>query len=84
MSTEPAQALDDASEPARVSALADAGLPTRWWGRPFAETRWVLELSRLVIDPVFVGRDVLRGGGRSVILMPGFLAGDQTLVVMAA
>jgi pimeloyl-ACP methyl ester carboxylesterase len=84
MSTEPALALDDASVPARASALAGAGLPSRWWGRPFAETRWVLELSRLLIDPVFVRRDVLRGGGRSVIVMPGFLAGDQTLVVMAA
>jgi triacylglycerol lipase len=65
-------------------APAGAGLPTRWWGRPFAETRWVLELSRLLIDPVFAGRHVLPGGGRPVILMPGFLAGDQTLVVMAA
>ena len=65
-------------------APAGAGLPTRWWGRPFAETRWVLELSRLLIDPVCAGRHVLPGGGRPVILMPGFLAGDQTLVVMAA
>jgi triacylglycerol lipase len=37
-----------------------------------------------LIDPVFAGRDVPRGGGRPVILMPGFLGGDQTLVVMAA
>jgi pimeloyl-ACP methyl ester carboxylesterase len=37
-----------------------------------------------LIDPVFAGRDVPRGDGRPVILMPGFLAGDQTLVVMAA
>jgi triacylglycerol lipase len=84
MSTEPAQALNDASEPARASVLAAAGLPTRWWGRPLAETRWVLELSRLLIDPVFAGRGVPRGGGSPVILMPGFLAGDQTLVVLAA
>ena len=84
MSTEPAQALNDASETARASAPAGAGLPLRWWGRPLAETRWILELSRLLIDPVFAGRDVLRGDGRPVILMPGFLAGDQTLVVMAA
>jgi triacylglycerol lipase len=84
MSTEPAQAPDDASERARAYARASARPATRWWGRPLAETRWVLELSRLVIDPVFAGRDVLRGGGRPVILMPGFLAGDQTLGVMAA
>ena len=84
MSTEAAQALNDASEPARASAPAGAGLPPRWWGRPLAETRWVLELSRLLIDPVFAGRGVPRDGGSPVILMPGFLAGDQTLVVMAA
>ena len=84
VSTEPGRALDDASEPARASAPTGERLPTRWWGRPVAETRWVLELSRLLIDPVFAGRDVPRGGGRPVVLMPGFLAGDQTLVVMAA
>jgi pimeloyl-ACP methyl ester carboxylesterase len=57
--------------------------PGRWWGRPLAETRWCLEASRLLIDPVFFGRDVPCGDGRPVLLMPGFLAGDQTLVVLA-
>lgn len=56
----------------------------RWWGRPLAETRWVLELARLSVDPVFLGGPSLpRGDGRPVILMPGFLAGDQTLAVLA-
>ena len=55
----------------------------RWWlGRPLAELRWQLELSRLVADPVFYGRDVPRGNGRPVVLAPGFLAGDFTLLVM--
>jgi triacylglycerol lipase len=55
----------------------------RWWlGRPLAELRWQLELSRLVADPVFHGRDVPRGNGRPVVLAPGFLAGDFTLLVM--
>jgi len=54
-----------------------------WWGRPFAETRWTLELTRLLADPVFCGRGVPRGDGRPVVLMPGFLAGDQTLVPIA-
>jgi pimeloyl-ACP methyl ester carboxylesterase len=57
---------------------------SRWWGRPLAETRWSLELARLLVDPVLLGTDVPRGNGRPVILMPGFLAGDQTLIVVAA
>jgi triacylglycerol lipase len=56
----------------------------RWWGRPLAESRWPLELLRLSIDPVAAGRGVPRGDGRPVVLMPGFLAGDQTLLVLAA
>ncbi|HEY1567854.1 MAG TPA: alpha/beta hydrolase [Solirubrobacteraceae bacterium] len=56
----------------------------RWWGRPLAETRWQLELARLLVDPVWWGRGVPRGDGRPVLLMPGFLAGDQTLLVVAA
>jgi triacylglycerol lipase len=54
-----------------------------WRGRPLAETRWTLELSRLLVDPVFAGKEVPHGDGRPVLLMPGFLAGDQTLLVMA-
>jgi triacylglycerol lipase len=55
----------------------------RWWlGRPVAELRWQLELSRLVADPVFHGRGVPHGNGRPVVLAPGFLAGDFTLLVM--
>jgi pimeloyl-ACP methyl ester carboxylesterase len=58
--------------------------PPGWWGRPAAETRSMLELARLLVDPVFVGQSGLpRGDGRPVVLLPGFLAGDQTLAVMA-
>ena len=56
----------------------------RWMGRPLAETRWWFELARLLTDPVLYGVDVPRGDGRPVVLMPGFLAGDQTLSVIAA
>jgi triacylglycerol lipase len=56
----------------------------RWRGRPLAETRWCLELGRLLADPVWQGAGIPRGDGRPVVLMPGFLAGDQTLRVMAA
>ena len=56
----------------------------RWWGRPLAETRWCLELGRLLADPVWRGVGVPCGDGRPVVLVPGFLAGDRTLSVMAA
>jgi pimeloyl-ACP methyl ester carboxylesterase len=57
----------------------------RWWGRPVAETRWCLELGRLLADPIMYGEGgIPHGDGRPVVLMPGFLGGDQTLAVMAA
>jgi triacylglycerol lipase len=65
-----------------MSSHADA-TEGRWWGRPLAETRWQLELARLLVDPVLWGGNVPRGDGRPVLLMPGFLAGDQTLLVLA-
>ena len=82
MTTGPAAALDD---PGLGDALGLEGMeqPARWRGRPLAETRWSLELSRLLVDPVFIGRGVPRGDGRPVVVMPGFLAGDQTLAVLA-
>ncbi len=45
---------------------------------PFA----VRELSALLRDPVFRGRGVPRGDGRPVLLVPGFLSGDWSLLVM--
>ena len=33
-------------------------LPTDpWWGAHLRETRWQLELYRLLVDPVFLGQD---------------------------
>jgi triacylglycerol lipase len=55
----------------------------RWWGDHLRETRWTLELSRLLADPVFHGRGVPHGDGRAVILMPGFGGGDYTLLALA-
>jgi pimeloyl-ACP methyl ester carboxylesterase len=63
--------------------FGDEAIRGRWWGRPVAETRGWLELGRLPGDPVFYGAGVPHGDGRPVVLMPGFLAGDQTLVVIA-
>ena len=45
----------------------------------------MLELARLLVDPIFRDQSgVARGDGRPVVLLPGFLAGDETLAVMAA
>jgi len=54
-----------------------------WWGRHVHELRWQAELARLTVDPVFHGRGVPRGDGRPVVLIPGFMAGDGSLSVMA-
>lgn len=57
-------------------------VPAEWLGRPFAETRWVLEATRLLVDPVAYGRGVPRGDGRPVVVVPGFLASDNSLVAL--
>lgn len=56
----------------------------RWRGNHLAETRSVLELGRLLVDRVFLPVGLPRGDGRPVLLLPGFLAGDQTLAILAA
>jgi triacylglycerol lipase len=56
---------------------------SRWWGRHPQELRWQLEAARLLADPVFYGAGVPRGDGRPVLLVPGFGAGDYTLVTLA-
>jgi triacylglycerol lipase len=66
--------------PAEAAAPAAA---EDWWGRPLAEIRWTLELARLLVDRLYrAAEGVPRGDGRPVVLMPGFGAGDQTLVVL--
>jgi pimeloyl-ACP methyl ester carboxylesterase len=86
MPAEPLRAPVEANE---ARSARDEGwpapdsVPERWWGRPVAETRAWLELGRLLVDPVFYRADGLPlGDGRPVILLPGFLAGDQTLEVL--
>ena len=74
--------LDDVGLDPAVPADPPAE-PRRWWGRPLAEVRWQAELARLLVDPVFRGEGVQRGDGLPVLLMPGFLAGDMSLGVMA-
>ncbi len=74
--------LDDAGLDPAVPAEPRAE-PRRWWGRPLAEVRWQAELARLLVDPVYRGEGVARGDGMPALLMPGFLAGDNSLGVMS-
>ena len=46
------------------------------------EARIGLELAALVRDPVFRGAGVTDGRGQPVLLIPGFLAGDDSLRLM--
>jgi len=59
-------------------------LEPKWWGTHLREVRWQAELARLLADPVWRGTGLPRGDGAPVLLIPGFLAGDQSLSVMAA
>lgn len=47
------------------------------------EGRIASEYASLVRDPVFAGKDIPRGDGRPVMLVPGFLAGDASMAVMS-
>jgi pimeloyl-ACP methyl ester carboxylesterase len=42
----------------------------------------VREMAALLRDPVLRGRGVRRGDGRPVLLVPGFLSGDWSMLVM--
>ena len=57
-------------------------VPAEWLGRPLAETRWMLEAARLLVDPVAHGHGVPRGDGRPVVVVPGFLASDDSLLLL--
>ncbi len=77
------------SGPARGAGHADEDAPRPltpvrggWPGRPLAETRWLLEAGRLLVDPVAYGRGAPRGDGRAVVVLPGFLAGDDSLLLL--
>ena len=57
-------------------------MPAEWLGRPVAEMRWMLEPARLLADPVAYGRGVPSGDGRPVVVVPGFLASDDSLLLL--
>jgi triacylglycerol lipase len=47
------------------------------------EARFGLEAASLVRDPIFRGEGMRHGRGQAVLLIPGFLAGDGSLGLMA-
>src|SRR4051795_347678 len=46
------------------------------------ESRLGLELAALVRNPIYKGEGVEHAGGQPVLLIPGFLAGDDSLGFM--
>lgn len=40
------------------------------------------QLARLLCDPIFVGREIVKGLGQPVLLLPGFFTGDSSMLVM--
>jgi pimeloyl-ACP methyl ester carboxylesterase len=60
-----------------MSALSILSRPPLW-----RESRVGLELAGLVRDPVFRGHGLKDGRGQPVLLIPGFLAGDDSLALM--
>jgi triacylglycerol lipase len=53
------------------------------WRLVTSSSDYLLQLSALLRDPVYHGRHVPKGQRQPVLLIPGFLAGDWTLTVMA-
>lgn len=74
-------AVDSLARP--VEGDAGGPAPARWRGEPLLESRAYLELARLLADPVWRGHGVPAGDGRTVLLLPGYLAGDNTLSPLA-
>jgi pimeloyl-ACP methyl ester carboxylesterase len=60
-----------------MSPLSLLSRPPLW-----RESRVGLELAGLLRDPVFRGEGVKDGRGQPVLLIPGFLAGDDSLSLM--
>ena len=63
----------------RGPSLSSFGVGPPLW----REARIGLEAAALVRDPVFRGDGMADGRGRPVLLIPGFLAGDGSLSMMA-
>lgn len=72
-----------AGDPEDPAGAAPPMTRSRWWGHPVREHGWPLEMARLVADPVWRGIGVPPGLGRPVILIPGFMAGDSSMLTLA-
>ncbi|MDQ6773346.1 MAG: hypothetical protein M3024_10195 [Candidatus Dormibacteraeota bacterium] len=77
------------SEPPPRSRFTSRGIPPlTYLGRiaqlppVWAEGRSALEYKRLLRSAVYRGEGVIRGEGRPVLLIPGFMAGDSSLLVL--
>ena len=64
-------------------APAAHGLPQLHDPPLWRESRMGLELAALARNPVFRGEGVTDGRGQPVLLIPGFMAGDASLGIMA-
>ncbi|MGE5636697.1 MAG: esterase/lipase family protein [Nocardioidaceae bacterium] len=60
-----------------LAALGLGALPPLW-----REVRVALEAAALMREPIFHGEGVSDGGGQPVLLVPGFLAGDDAFALM--
>ena len=69
----------DPTDPVAGAAAPPTG---PWWGHPVREYTWPLEYAALLRDPVWQGAGVPAGDGRTVLTLPGFLAGDPSLSPM--
>lgn len=63
----------------RAQAFSPLGVRPPLW----REARIGLEAAALVRDPIFRGDGMVDGRGKPVMLIPGFLAGDRSLSLMA-
>ena len=61
-----------------MNPAAPAPLPPLW-----REGFAVAERAALPFDPVFWGAGVRRGADQPVLLIPAFMAGDESLATMA-
>ena len=66
---------------AAVITLAASG--TKQWRRPlWSEVLAGLEWAALKISPTYYGINVPRGDGAPVVLVPGFMGSDRSLLEM--
>jgi hypothetical protein len=63
-----------------LETLRNYGPPLQW---PFLSLEALIGVLRNLHDPVFHGRNIRYGDGKPLLLVPGHLAGDATLLPLA-